>query len=105
MAHPEEDDTFDEDAAIEAAREGNAEPPPCDILKREHDGYSALPEHVIACIAMCEAETSQERAALFTKSKPREIFTLKLTLWGISIDFKEAWWRIRCWRKKHMRIT
>jgi hypothetical protein len=37
MAHLEEDDTFDEDAAIEAVREQSAEPHPRDILKREND--------------------------------------------------------------------
>jgi hypothetical protein len=37
MAHPQEDDTFDEDAAIEAAWERSAEPHARDILKREHD--------------------------------------------------------------------
>jgi hypothetical protein len=37
MAHPEEDDTFDEQTAIQAAQEQNAEPHPRDILKAERD--------------------------------------------------------------------
>ena len=85
-----------EDAWRGLEREGAIEPntagPSPSRLSRRASDYAA------------ELAKSLENPSLLTtaaapQEKQGELITLKPTLWGLSIDLKELWRRIRCWWK------